>query len=185
MNAAIKAAYLALEPVDPADVPNGCLFLDATNGGILTQKSVTGVIGTIASSANSNPMIKQMVSGEAFPSGKPLAKRPDGKVVLADSDDSTRKVLIGWSMQASLGANSIISVMGIGVNLPGVLSGLGFVCGDVIYMGETPGAYTNNVAALTGQDDVIFKLGIADCPSGIAQSAATDLITSPDYITSY
>lgn len=185
MTAALKAAFIVLEPAAQADVPNGCLFLDSGNGNLLSQKSATGVVGVLASSANSNPMIKQMVSGEAFPSGRPLAKRPDGKVVLADSDDNTRKVLIGWSMQASLGDGAIVSVMGIGVNLPGVLSGLGFICGQSIYMGETPGTYTNDPAAFTGQDDEIYLLGIADCPTGVAQAAATDLIVSSRLITSY
>lgn len=181
----IQAKYLVLEPASSSEVPNGCLFLDQGNGNILSQKSATGVVGVISSSANSNPMIKQMVSGETFPTGKPLAKRPDGKVVLADSDDPTRTTFIGWSMTASLAMNSVVSVMAIGVNLPGILSGLGFTPGDRVYMGEIPGTYTNNPDGFTGSNDDVYQLGIADCPSGVAQNAATDLIASPRYVTSY
>lgn len=186
MTIALKAAYLVLEPTQASEVPNSCLFIDADNGNILSQKSSTGTVGVIASSANANPLIKQMVAGEAFAAGKPLAIRPDGKVVLADSDDVTRKILIGWSQGVSLGNNSVVSVMGIGVSLIGVLNGLGFTSGDTIYMGETPGTYINNPSTgLTGENDVIYKLGIATGPSGLAQASATDLVACPTVITSY
>ena len=182
--AAVKAAYLALEPVEPGDVPNGCLFLDITNSNALTQKSSNGTVGIIASSANNNPFMKQMVAGEAFPANKPLAKRADGKVVLADSQDATRTVLIGYSMAASLGNNSIVNVFCIGSNLSGVLSGLGFTPGQTIFLGEAQGTYTNNVATFTGNNDVYMKIGIADCAAGLASGLATDLIVNTQFISS-
>ena len=180
--AAIKATYILLEPTTPSSVPNGCLFLDSTNANVMTQKSATGDVGVIESSAASNPFVKSMVAGEAFAINKPLALLPTGKVVLADSDIPGRDVIIGHSIQSSGGDGAIINVLCIGANLAGVLTGLGFAPGDTIYMGESPGEYINDTALLTGNNDTIVKLGIADCATGIASASATDLILCTEYI---
>lgn len=183
--APLKAAYLVLEPVEPSSVPNGCLFLDITNNNILSQKALNGTTGTLASGASSaNPFIKQMVAGEAFASSKPLAKRSDGKVVLADSQDVDRTVLIGYSMGASLGDGSSVNVLCIGNNVIGVLTGLGFTPGQTIFLGENLGEYTNDVSTFTGNNDVYMKVGIADCLSGVASSDATDLIVLTELVSS-
>lgn len=183
--AAVKVPYMVLDPVTPSAVPNGSIFLDSTNGNALSQKNAAGTVGVLASSASTtNPFIKQMVAGEAFAANKPLAKRADGKVVLADSQDSGRTVLIGYSMGAALALNSVVNVLCVGSNIAGIISGMGFTPGQIIYVGETPGGFTNNVASFTGNNDVYMKVGIADSPAGVAQSAATDLIALTEFVSS-
>ncbi len=183
-NAALRSLYLVLDPVDPSLVPNGTIFIDSSNGNLLSQKSAVGVVSVLASASGSNPFLRQMVAGEAFAANKPLAIRPDGKVVLADSDGTNRTVFIGHSMQTSLGDGSVVSVLCVTATLGGAISGMGFTSGQNIYMGETAGTYTNNVSSFSGANDTYVKVGIALPPPGVASAAATDLLIFTELIAS-
>jgi hypothetical protein len=178
---AIKVAYLVLAPSTPASVPNGSLFLDSTNGNVLTQKDFSGGVFPIAAGA-SNPFIRSMVAGEAFSTNKPLSIRPDGKVVLSDSDQTNRTQLIGHSLATSLGDGSVVNVLCISATLVGALNGLGFTSGQNIYMGEATGTYTNDVNTFSGSNDTYIKVGIALPPGGSASAAATDLLVHTEII---
>lgn len=125
---------------------------------------------------------KVMVAGEAFSAGVPLSKRPDGRVVQADSDGTDRQNFCGTAKEASLGVDDEVKVTLIGPNVAGALSSYSFTPGEEIFMGETPGVYVNTVAAFSGDNDSIFRLGIADCAEGIASVTATDLILFPEVV---
>ena len=174
--AAIKAKYVILDPSDPLEVPNNSIFVDQANSSRLSVKDVNGNTSEIESSSGNDPFLKTMVAGESFNANVPLAKRKsDGKVVAADSDDMDRQVLIGNAEQESVGDSSLVRVRLIGPNLPGALTGKGFAAGDTIYVGEDK-EYINDISLLTGDNDSIIEVGIADCSGGIASTVATDLI---------
>lgn len=126
--------------------------------------------------------VKRMVAGEAFDAGVPLSKRPDGRVVQADSDGTDRQNFCGTAKEASLGVDDEVKVTLIGPNVAGALSSYSFTPGEEIFMGESPGVYVNTVAAFSGENDSIFRLGIADCSEGVASGTATDLILFPEVI---
>lgn len=126
--------------------------------------------------------VKVMIAGEAFVAGVPLSKRPDGRVVQADSDGVDRQNFCGTAKEASLGVDDEVKVTLIGPNVEGALTSYSFLPGEEIFMGETPGVYINSVAAFSGDNDSIFRLGIADCQEGIASATATDLILFPEVV---
>src|SRR5574337_989429 len=107
MTIGLKSKFIELEPADASQVPNGAIFIDANNGNKLTSKNSSGISGEITSGAGSNPLYKSMIAGETFASNKPLAKKPNGQVVLYDSDDPTRSVFIGFSTQAALAIGAL------------------------------------------------------------------------------
>jgi len=127
--------------------------------------------------------IKVMVSGEValIPKGSPVAKYSDGKLYFADSDETEGKIFIGIALEdIAIGASG--KVLCLGKNVPGVLTGLGFAPGDEIYIGESPGTYTNDPGSLTGGDDDITRIGIADCSEGVVSALATDLVMFTDVV---
>lgn len=107
--------------------------------------------------------------------GQPVAKTSLGELVLADSDNANQKRFVGIALE-SWAAGESPNVLLSGMNIKGILNGLGFAPGDEIFIGETAGTYTNNPGAFTGSDDDIIKVGIADCEESVASSTATDLI---------
>lgn len=177
--APIQVPYVILDPVPASQVPNGALFLDASNGNAATIKTTGGSDDVLNSSDTF--FIKSMIAGGAFVAGRPLSKRPDGKVVDADSDGIDTQNFIGYSRDISGGDGSTVSVLLAGANLIGVLTGLGFTTGDIIYLSET-GGYTNDPGSFTGDDDTIVKLGIADSANGVASATAVDLIAITDVL---
>jgi hypothetical protein len=181
MTIGFKAKFIALEPVQSSEVPNGALFIDSDNGNKLTNKNSSGISGEVSSSASSNPLYKSMITAETFTSNKPLAKQADGRVVLYDSDDPARNIFIGFSTQASLAAGSAIVVVCVGQNIAGILTTLGFTPGEIVYAGETPGSLVK-YSDLTGGNDTVTQLGIADTAAGTTGINATDLIFTPQVI---
>lgn len=184
MNAGFKGKFIQLEPIDGALVPNGSIFLDANNGNKLTNKTTGGVPGEITSSGGSNPLSKSMIAGEAFAAGKPLAKKPNGQVVLYDSDDPNRNIFIGFSTQAAIAPGAAVIVTCIGQNIVGILTGLGFAPGDIVYAGENPGTLIK-YSDFTSANDTVTQVGIADVAGGITGVNATDLIFFPQVVTSF
>jgi len=173
VKAAIEVPYVFLNPTDGAQVPNGALFLDSGNGDIPTFKTTGGSEQPVVNSASF--FLKAMVAGAAIAAGKPISKRPDGKVIEADSDGVNAQNFIGTSQGSAASDGDPITLLLAGANLAGVLTGLGFTTGDIIYLSET-GGYTNDGNSFTGGDDTIVKVGIADCGAGLASATATDLI---------
>lgn len=179
--AAVNARYIMLIPVDPSEVPNGALFLDANDGGAAKVKATGGNVDSIGSGAT-NLFVKPMVTDGAFASGQPVAKKSNGKVVAADSDGiSGEQNQIGFAMQASSGPDLLVNVLTCGPNVAGALTGMGFAPGQEVYLGEAGGYVAANHAYQDG-DDRIIRLGIADCPGGVASGVATDLVAFTEVI---
>lgn len=190
-------------PIDPAEVAGspGYIARPAAGAGLMwhaapTVHTFSDYITQYARNQESKALIdgslgggggaKAMIAGEAIAAGKPVSKRAsDGKVVKADSDGSGTQNFIGISTTSAAGDGSAITVRLLGANVAGVLTGLGFVTGDEIFMDETAGAYTNGagVDAFTGANDSILRLGMADCAAGSASTTAVDLIMFPEVIT--
>jgi len=99
----------------------------------------------------------------------------------AESDAASGKKYSGVLLQDVILAGSA-KVMLTGKNIPGVLTGLGFIAGDEIYIGETAGSYTNDPGSFGGVDDDIIRVGIADCSDGVASGTAVDLIMFNDVV---
>lgn len=122
------------------------------------------------------PQSKQMVNG----SGSPIAanvmvsKKSDGSIVVADSDSVDGQQPVGVTAE-SIANGSSGTVITFGPNIPGILTGLGFISGQTIYISET-GGLTNDSGSFTGLDDSVIKVGIADSGEGVASATATDLI---------
>jgi hypothetical protein len=179
----LSTPQVILVPIDPnTEVPgNNTLYVDS-NTNKLSNKDSAGATSDIATSI-SDAAKKQMQSGQAaaIAAGTPLSKLPDGKIVAGDSDAAGGQAIIGIALGSFSGLNSLAMVHCVGQNVQGILTGLGFVPGEEIYLGET-GGYTNNPGAFTGANDSIIKLGIADCTAGAASGTAVDLIMFPEVV---
>ncbi len=184
MSAIIQASQFIMIPIDPKDALPGAIFLDKTNANSYTIKSIAGVTSPIAN-GSSNPNVKLMQSAGVFNFGSPLAKLPDGRVVLCESDGVGHKNFIGIALQKSEFSGAPVNVFTIGVNVSGILKGANFSPGDRIYVGES-GEYINNLRGLVGGDDDYIMVGIADCAGGpTASSEAEDLIMLVDKIANF
>lgn len=111
--------------------------------------------------------------------GQPVAKAATGQVVLAGSDAVPGKRYTGIALEAWIAGGSVKTLLP-GLNIPGILTGQGFTTGDEIYVGETPGTFTNNPGAFTGLNDDTIKVGVADCAEDTVSGIATDLILFSD-----
>lgn len=174
MTQPILSKYIILEPQAPGSVPANALFLDSTNANALSFKSSSSITEPVTS-PGASIFIKQMEAGEAFTVNMPLSKRTDGKVVVGDADGVNGQKIIAYSLEASAGNGSLVNVLCLGANLVNAITGLGFTPGDNVFMGEN-GEYINNIVNLTGNNDSIIILGIADCSSGVASATANDLV---------
>jgi hypothetical protein len=171
----MRAKYVLLDSTTPSAVPNGAVFLDSTNANLTTVKNLSGVLIPLESGSSTNIFIKQMQAGGAFTVNTALSKRPDGKVVAADSDGANTQNHIGFALSAASLDGDLVNVLCVGANIVGAVMGLGFIPGQDIYLGES-GSYTNDPSSFSGTNDSIIKVGIADCSAGFASSTANDLI---------
>lgn len=174
--AAIKSGYVLLEPVDPSSVPNNSIYVDSTHGNQMYLKNNSGVSMPVVG-GESGYFIKSMVAGSAITQHQLVAKRSDGYLVPADSDNPVARSFVGYAQGSASGVDDIINVLLIGPNVAGAVSGLGFTPGDVVWMSQNAGGYINDIDQLTDDDDIIIKVGIADCIAGVASSTAVDLIS--------
>lgn len=177
---------LVLDSITPSNAPANSLFRDSTNGGALSFKPGSGPsVPLEGSSSQVNLLIKSMKSGIAIAVGIPVAKnKANGRIYPADSDDTALSQIIGFTMSSAANPNEDISVVLIGPNIIGAIEGKGFNIGDTIYMSQDSGMLTNDFNSFTGDDDNIFKVGIADNSAGTDELIARDLITQVQYITS-
>lgn len=119
--------------------------------------------------------VMQNTSGVTIPAGKPVAKRADGGIQLADSDGVSSQNYIGVANE-EIAASATGEVTLIGPNIAGAVSGLGLAPGDDVFIGETAGEFVGPAHAFTGDNDSIIKVGVADCAAGAASATATDLV---------
>lgn len=127
--------------------------------------------------------LKSMVSGHPSQmlKGIPIAKGTDGKMYPADSDASPGKKYCGILLEDVEFGNSAIVLLP-GINVPNILTGLGFQPGQDIFLNETAGTYIADTTTLTNFDDDLIRVGIADCSEGVAATMATDLIMVTDVV---
>jgi hypothetical protein len=164
--------------VDPDSVPDNSLILDQNSGNVSTKES--GGSSSVGSGATSQ---KTMQSATAIPDKTPVSKGSDGKIVIADADAILGQKVIGVTAEAFAGPDSIGAVTIYGVNVPGLLTGLGFQPGDEIYQSATPGSFTNDVESFDVETASIIFMGYADCGAGAASGIATDLIMAVEVIS--
>lgn len=113
-------------------------------------------------------------SGSTIPGGKPVSKKPDGTIVLADSDGVNAQNFCGIT-QSSISPSVTGVILTPGQNIENAILGLGFAPGDTVFLNES-GGYSNTTSGFTGGNDTIWKIGMADCAAGLASSVATDII---------
>ncbi|MBK9390480.1 MAG: hypothetical protein IPN68_09900 [Bacteroidetes bacterium] len=179
-----KLKFVAMEPITPSEAPNGTLYIDSTNANTPTYKNFSGVSEELGSGGGggANFLLKQMQSDEAPIANKvPVSKKPNGRVIAADSDSADGQFYIGFTMESVSSVGQLFNVLLIGANVENAVSGLGFSPGDDIYLDEN-GGYVNTVSGFTGSNDSIIKVGVADCPAGAASAVATDLVVFSDVI---
>lgn len=174
--AGIRTTFVQLDPTVQETTPTGALFVDSSNSNQFTTKpvDVNAPPATVATAVNY--FLKGVISGAAYGAQVPLSKLPNGKAVAADADTNASDH-IGYSVDASTGADQAHSVILIGPNLPNALVGMGFTPGDIIYLDKVAGQYINDTSGF-GPSDNIVQLGIADCGDGLASATATDLISN-------
>lgn len=172
----IRTSALILEPVTSQTAPN-TLWWNSTLDS-LNSNSTSGTPTPVVSV----DMIKRMQCFAPIAKYKPVSKRSDGKIMTAESDAVGTQQFIGIAADNFVSANDLGNILLVGQNVAGALTGLGFVPGDEIYIGETTGGYVNDISGFTGNDDSLIKVGIADCAAGTASGTATDLILFAEVI---
>lgn len=180
----IRATVVKLEPIDPGVTvpPNNSLFADSTHANAFTNKDNVGTNSAVATST-SDATLKAMQSGYpgTIPPYTPVSKLANGKIVPADSDAADGQAVCGITHEAFASLNDIKLVRCPGPNVANALVGLGYACGDEVFLGET-GGYTNDPSTFSGLNDSIIKIGVADCAAGAASATVTDLILWPDVV---
>lgn len=180
--AKMKVSALVFDPIPAASAPANSLYSDSGNAGTFTNKAPGGTPVPVGESvASALIKVMQNLSGATILAGKPVSKKSDGSIVAGDSDAADGQQLIGISLEEILDTETG-NVALFGQNIPNAVSGLGFAPGDEVYLSET-GGYTNDHGSFTGDNDSIFKIGIADCPAGNASGTATDLILFPEVLS--
>lgn len=175
-----KLKFIQMEPVTSLEVPNGALFIDSANFNSITYKNPSGINTSLTETTAESLLIKQMQSGEAsIDRYAPVAKAASGKVFQAESDGE--QAFVGFALEAVSGVDQLFNVLLVGVNLESAVSGLGFIPGQDVLIGEN-GEYVNSVSGFSNLDDSIIKVGVADCAAGVASPVATDLIVFSDVI---
>lgn len=174
--AKVRGTSLVLPSTYPSAQPLGTLYVDGTNLNMLTFRTMAGadlpIFGGSMTSSEVLNKRKRNSTLVTIPVDKTVAVKTDGSICLADSDDPDAVNVIGTTKEAILPSTYGV-VQLIGPSAPNLLDGLGFNTGDIIYLGDTPGALTNDLGSIVGAVKVV---GIADCPSDDASSIATDLI---------
>ena len=181
----IKTTAVILEPTTPASVPAGSIFNDSTNSSAFTNKTTGGTVNPIGATSSADYLVKykKNMTGSIIPAYKRVALKTDGTIVLADSDNSVAMLDIGMSLDA-IDHNTFGRVLLNGASAPGALTSLGFATGDHIFLSKTPGALTNSSSGFDPNTDTIMRVGIADCATNVASSAATDLIMTVEVYSS-
>lgn len=178
--AKLRTDAVVLNPTTSASLPNNSMFSDSADGNILKNKDNSGSTQTVVASSLFN---KTMQSGFVgiIAAGVPVSKTSDGRIIPADADGAGAQEPIGISLVPFYSYDDLGAVHLFAPNVSGVLTSLGFIPGEEIFLGES-GGYTNNPNAFTGDNDSIIRIGVADCASGAASAIATDLIINTQVI---
>ena len=180
--AKIQTTAVVMVPIAAASAPANSLYSDQGQAGAFTNKTPGGSPVQVTSSANDLVIkLKQNLSGETIPQGRPVALMADGSIAIADSDVPGVSEFIGVALE-EIAHNAQGRVLLIGPNVPGALTGLGFAPKDPIFLSETR-TYVNSLSSFSGGNDRYIRLGFADCPPGAASSTATDLILAYQLIS--
>src|SRR5436190_3379413 len=129
----IKTDAFILNPITPLQAPPGSVFIDVTNNNALSAKSMGGIVVPLGSTTDTL-FKRQMQAAGPIPARVPVSKRPDGKIIVADSDLIEGQQVVGYSLQAATTANALISVLLIGAVIEGALIGLGCTPGQTIFL---------------------------------------------------
>jgi len=176
-----KTKFMSMQPTTSASVPNGSFYIDSANGNQASFKDNSGNTSVIGAIPSSNLFIKQMQASVVMPINTPVSKLANGKIVPADSDAANGQEYVGITTVAALAVDAIVSVLLPGANVVGALTGLGFLPGQEIFLGEN-GGFVNDVSAFAGNNDSIIRVGIADCSAGAASAIVNDLIAFTEVV---
>jgi hypothetical protein len=173
----LKTGAVIMEPIPAASAPTGAIFNDSTNANAFSNKTTTGDNQQIGATTEASLMVKlkKNMTGVAIAAYKRVALLGDGTMVMADSDNVTAMLDIGITIDA-VNTGDFGRVLLNGANADGVLTGLGFLAGQAIFLSKTPGGLTNDASSFNPITDTIMRVGIADCANNTAGSEATDLI---------
>ncbi len=164
--------------------PLGSIYVDGPASNALTYRDHSNVdtplIGGSLDTAQVLIKRKKNLTGVLIPAEAVVALLPDGSIRLAESDVLTAITVIGTTLEP-IAHDAYGSILLIGASAHNVVSGMGFSSGDIIYTGSEPGVLTNNIADVGGALRII---GIADCPTDIQSSVASDLILSTSPVSS-
>lgn len=179
--AKFRTDAVVFNPIDPTGLPNNTMYTDSTDSNLLKTKDNSGSLSPVSGSSSLFNKVMQSGHDDIIPVGVPVSKTADGKIIPADSDAVGAQEPIGISMVAFPAFGDVGVIHLFAPNVTGVLTGMGFLPGQEIFLGET-GGYTNNPNSFTGDNDSIIRIGIADCSSGTASAVATDLIINTQVI---
>lgn len=183
--AKMKTVSVAFEPTTPAAQPINSIFVDSTNSNVFSNKTTGGTTSPIGSTSSADYLVKykRNSSGSFIPAYRRVALMPDGSVALADSDNPSLMKDIGMSIE---GINDGVygRIILNGANAAGALTGLGFLSGQNIFLGKTPGTLVNSTSGFDPNTDTIMRVGVADCATNTVGSAATDLIMTIEVYSS-
>lgn len=177
--ASFKAASIQFVPQNsPPGV--GSLYQDSGQPIGTLSSTDTDNNPTAVGASNGLAKLMQNTSGVVIPANSPIAKTADGGIALAEANEVGDEILIGTST-AMIAIGAQATVLLVGPNIPGVLTGLGFAPGDPVYLNEA-GSYTNDASTLDPTSESVIRLGYADCAAGAASTVVTDLIIFPEVI---
>lgn len=147
------------------------------------KELVSTIEGNLGGGGGGTSLSKVMQnSGTTIAAGKPVGKKPDGTIVLADSDGVNTQNFCGIT-SASMAPSATGIILIPGQNIAGAITGLGFAPGDSVFLNES-GGYSNTTSGFSGDNDTIWKIGMADCASGLASPTATDIIIMTEKLIS-
>lgn len=182
--AKIRTPATVFEPIAPNQAPVGSIFLDANNADTLSTKTTGGTEQAIGDAAQSVMIkLKRNMTGSQIPANKKVSLKSDGSIILADSDNVSAMMGIGFTL-GPIENEEYGNVLLVGSNVAGAVDGLGFTSGDRVYLSDQPGVLTNNMGSFDPMTDVIYRVGIADCAGSTQSGTATDLIMMAEIISS-
>ena len=120
---------------------------------------------------------KTMINGDTqpIPSSVPVSiRQSDGAMLPGDANAVNGQQIVGITLgSVAVGQPGRVSLFGR--CLPGILTSMGFLPGEEVYLGETAGSFAH-ANQVSPESDSIIRLGVAAVADGTTGAAATDLI---------